>query len=216
MLEHYAADHNGTYAVSFRELGGNGLNAQYRGVESYITASTYKLFVAYGTLKKVEKGDWKWSDEVTGGRNLSTCFDDMIIKSDNPCAEALYEKIGYKKVIDDAHALGLPSTYIGPGGQYTSADDLTTFLTKLETGTLDLKKSSRERLLNAMKRNEHRAGIPSGTSGTVADKVGFLNGLLHDAAIVYSPKGAYVLTVMSDGATWGDIAEITRKIEELR
>ena len=58
--------------------------------------------------------------------------------------------------------------------------------------------------------------MPAGASGSVADKVGFLNGLLHDAAIVYSPKGDYALTVMSDGSSWANIAEITRKIEALR
>ena len=50
----------------------------------------------------------------------------------------------------------------------------------------------------------------------MADKVGFLDGLLHDAAIVYSPSGTYVLVIMTDGSSWAEIAALTRKIEELR
>lgn len=216
MLQHYATDNPGTYGVSFRELGGRGLSASYNENQSFITASTYKLYVAYSVLKRIEKNDWKWSDKVTGGRNVSTCFDDMIVNSDNPCAEAMYKKIGYQTVINEARALGLSSTILAGDGQRTSAGDLTTFLVKLENKTLGLKDSSRSRLIDAMKRNVYRQGVPAGANGTVADKVGFLNGLLHDASIVYSPKGTYALTIMTNGSTWGKIAEITRKIEELR
>lgn len=216
MLKHYDEDHAGVFGVSFVELGGRGLSAQHDSTKSFVTASTYKLFVAYDTLRKVEKDDWEWSDEVVGGRNLSTCFDDMIVKSDNACAEALYKKIGYKKVINDVRALGLTNTFLGSDGQETSAGDLALFLRKLYDGSIGLKSSSRDRLIDAMKRNMYRGGIPAGTSGAVANKVGFLNGLFHDASIVYSSKGNYVLVIMSDGSSWANIAEITKKIESLR
>ncbi|HEY0965741.1 MAG TPA: serine hydrolase [Candidatus Saccharimonadales bacterium] len=215
MLQHYAEDQTGEFGVSFMELGGSK-SAQYNSTKSFITASTYKLFVAYDTLRKVEKGDWSWSDSVVDGRNLSTCFDDMIVKSDNNCAEALYKKIGYKKVIEDVRKLGLGNTVLAKDGQRTTAGDLSLFLSKLYSGSLGLKTSSKDRLLSAMKRNVYRSGIPAGASGTVADKVGFLNGLLHDASIVYSPKGNYILVIMSDGSSWANLAEITRKIESLR
>lgn len=215
-LEHFAKDTPGTYGVSFNEIGGRGLTANYNNSESFITASTYKLFVAYSVLKRVDKGEWKLTNEVTSGRNVSTCLDDMIVKSDNPCAKAMYEKIGYQTVINEARALGLSKTTLARDGQRTSAGDLALFLNKLETKKLGLKDESHSRLLNAMKRNVYRSGVPAGASGDVADKVGFLNGLLHDASIVYSPKGTYVLVVMTNGSTWGNIAELTRKIEALR
>jgi beta-lactamase class A len=140
----------------------------------------------------------------------------MIVKSDNACAEALYKKIGYQKTIDDVRKLGLPNTVLDSEAQKTSAGDLATFLTKLQSGSIGLKDSSRERLLDAMKRNQYRQGIPSGASGAVANKVGFLNGLLHDAAIVNSSKGDYVLVIMTDGSSWANIADLTQKIESLR
>lgn len=215
MLQHYAEDHAGVFGVSFTELSG-GKRAEYNSSQQFITASTYKLFVAYGTLRKIESNEWKWDDPSAGGRTVGTCFDDMIIRSDNPCAEDLYQKIGYKKTIEDVRALGLSNTVLDAEAQKTTAGDLTLFLTKLYDGSIGLKDENRERLINVMKQNIHRSGIPAGANGTVADKVGFLNGLLHDAAIVYSPKGNYVLTVMSSGGTWGNIAEITRNIEALR
>jgi len=86
----------------------------------------------------------------------------------------------------------------------------------LQSGQLLSKQASRDRLLSAMKRNIYRQGIPAGTSAQVADKVGFLDGLFHDAGIIYSRKGTYVLTIMSDGSNWATIAQLTREIESLR
>ncbi len=215
LITHYAQDNPGTFGVSLVELTGKRRSADYNSDRVFHPASTYKLFIAYSTLKRVESGDFKWSDKVTGDRNLSTCFDDMIVKSDNPCAEKLLEKIGFSDITNEMEALGLRKTSFMGTQMESTAGDLTIFLTKLESGQM-LKKDSRERLINAMHRNQYRQGIPAGASGQVADKVGFLSGLLHDAAIVDSPSGKYVLTIMSDGSTWNGIAELVRKIETLR
>ena len=218
LLKFYDEDTPGTFGVSFVELGGRGLSASHNSSTRFTTASTYKLFVAYGTLRKVDAGKWKWTDaNIASGRNLSTCFDDMIVKSDNACAEALLKKYGLTQLTKDIAAIGLYNSGFTLGDTpLTTASDLTLFLTKLQNNQLPIKSASRDRLLSAMKRNVYRAGIPSGASGQTADKVGFLNGLLHDAAIVYSPKGTYALTILTDGSTWANIAELTRKIEALR
>jgi hypothetical protein len=68
-----------------------------------------------------------------------------------------------------------------------------------------------------MKGNVYRQGIPSGIpNARVADKVGFLDALLHDASIVYSPKGTYVLIILTNNASWGNIAELAKEIESVR
>jgi beta-lactamase class A len=66
-----------------------------------------------------------------------------------------------------------------------------------------------------MKGNVYRKGIPAGVNGTVADKVGFLDALLHDAAIVYGPHGTYVLAIMTDGSSWATIADLAGQIDAL-
>lgn len=72
------------------------------------------------------------------------------------------------------------------------------------------------RLISAMTANVYRKGIPAGANGTVADKVGFMDALLHDAAIVYSPSGTYVLVIMSDGSSWATIADLSSQVDTLR
>ncbi len=216
-LRFYDEDNAGVFGVSFVEIGGQGLSAQHNGNRQFVTASTYKLFVAFSVLRRVDAGQMKWDDaNIAGGRNLSTCFDDMIVKSDNACAEALIKKIGAKDLNDDIKSLGLSNTAFKSDNNVTTANDLANYLGQLEQGRMPIKPESRERLLGAMKRNVYRQGVPAGSSGQTADKVGFLWGLLHDAAIVYSPKGTYVLSVMTDGSSWGNIADLTRKIEALR
>lgn len=216
-LKFYDDDNQGVFGVSFQELGGQGLSAQHNGNRQFVTASTYKLFVAFSTIKKVESGQMSWNDaNIASGRDLAKCFDDMIVKSDNPCAEALIKKIGAKELNADIKSLGLGSTAFRADNNVTTANDLANYLTQLEKGTMPIKSENRSRLLAAMKRNVYRQGVPAGASGQVADKVGFLWGLLHDATIVYSPKGTYVLVVLTDGSSWANIADITRKIEALR
>lgn len=147
---------------------------------------------------------------------MSQCFEDMIAKSDNACAESLLMKVGLRKQTDEMNDLGLKSsTFMKSGGPFTTANDLAIFLASLESGQ-SLQGESRSRLIGSMTRNIYRQGVPAGASGTVADKVGFMNGLLHDAAIVYSPSGTYALAVMTEGSSWAAIADLTREIEKIR
>lgn len=217
LMANYAKDHPGTYGVQLIELSGNRRRAAYNESKQFVTASTYKLFVAYGTLKKIEANEWQWSNSSAGGRDTAACFDDMIVKSDNACAEALLQRYGYSNLTRDIRALGLSSAsgFIGDGPKSTAAD-LALFMAMLESGQMPIQPASRDRFLGALRRNTYRQGIPAGANGQVADKVGFLNGLLHDAAIVYSPSGTYVLVVMTDGSSWANIAELTRQIDALR
>ncbi len=214
LIAQFAESHPGTYGVSFAELDGKKRHAAYRADTVYRTASTYKLFVAYGLLKRVESGAWHWTDQIQGGRDLTKCLDDMIVKSDNPCGETMLEKIGYKTLTNEIRAIGLAKSSFVNNFPETTASDLTTFVGALQSGQL-LNASNTNTLLAAMKRNVYRQGIPAGATGAVADKVGFLDAFLHDAAIVYSPSGMYALTIMTESSSWANIAELTRQIEKL-
>ncbi len=217
LLKHFAESHPGTYGVSFAELSGARRHASYNGDTQFTTASTYKLFVAYSSLLRIEKGEWQWSDQINGGRDLTRCLDDMIVKSDNACADTLLRKIGFSNITNEAKAIGATKTsFLGSDGIKSTAQDQAVFLSALQSGQLLSQQTNRDILINAMKRNVYRKGIPAGTSGTVANKVGFLDALLHDSGIVYSPSGPYVLVIMTNNSSWANIAELTRQIEALR
>ena len=53
--------------------------------------------------------------------------------------------------------------------------------------------------------------MPAGT--TVVHKIGILDGELNDAALVTTgPRGAYILTVCTEGGRWSLIADVARTI----
>lgn len=209
----YLVEQKGDFAISVRQLDGARLSADARGGTIYTPASTYKLFVAYAVLKRIESGQMRWDDQAVNGRTVAACFDTMIIHSDNPCAEWFGQTIGWRTITDMLRAMGLSSatSLNTPRGFEATANDEVTFLAKLQSGQI-LSPTSTERLLDVMKRQIYRSGIPAGAGGLVADKVGFLDGLLHDAAIVYAPSGTYVVVIMSNGSSWGQIADAARQI----
>ncbi len=216
LIQNYADAHAGTYAANITEVGGSFRHASYNGGRSFVTASTYKLYVAYSTLLRIESGEWKWTDQTHGGRDLAKCFDDMLVVSDNECAHAMLNRIGFTNITNEARAIGSSNTSFLGDNIVTTADDLNVLLVSLYNGQILSKQSNRDLLINTMKRNIYRQGIPKGTGLVVADKVGFLWDLLHDAAIVYSPTGNYVLTIMTEGASWSNIAELSAQLENLR
>lgn len=218
LMQNYAQTHQGVYGISLVELSGKRRHAAYRGNVQFTTASTYKLFVAYSTLRRVESGAWQWSDQIHGGRDLAKCFDDMIVLSDNECAHALLDKIGFREITSEARAIGAVNTsFLGNDGIKSTAEDEAVLLSLLYSNQILNQQTSRDRWVNALKRNIYRQGIPRGVpSAVVANKVGFLEGLLHDAAIVYAPTGNYVLVILTEGSSWANIAELTREIEALR
>jgi len=218
LLKKYADSHPGTYGVSLRELSGQRRNASYRASTQYTTASTYKLFVAYSTLLRIESGAWHWSDDIIDGQSLTECFEDMIELSDNDCGVALLRKVTPKNLTNEAHAIGAANTSFAVSDNIKStAEDESLLLSLLESGQILSQQSSRDIWIASMKKNVYRQGIPKGIpSAVVADKVGFMDDWLHDAAIVYSPKGTYVLVVMTENASWVNIAELAGQIETLR
>jgi len=208
LLANYAHDHPGTFGVSFIEMDGKKRRAEFQGDKVFVTASTYKLFAAYELLKQIDQGKRSWDAE-------SGCFNKMITYSDNTCAEAYLDSLGLSTISKDIQAIGLKnSTFMKSGGPFTTANDLTLLVGMLQSQQ-NFSAVNRDRLISAMKANVYRKGIPAGVNGTVANKVGFMDGLLHDAAIVYGPKGTYVLTIMTDGSSWATIADFAKQIDAL-
>lgn len=199
----------GDFAISVRKLGDSGVHSN--GDKQYHPASTYKLFVAYSVLKRVDGGQMSLGQTASGGQTVAQCLDNMIVNSDNACAEWFGQAIGWNTLTNEARAIGASRTTLSRPFVST-ANDLALFLQKLESNQLGLSEPSRARLLDAMKRQVFRKGIPTGVGVPVADKVGFLEGYLHDAAIVYSPSGVYVLVIYSNGSSWGAIADAARQI----
>jgi beta-lactamase class A len=202
---------NRPYAVVVVDVSGKGRDFAVNPDKVFTTASTYKLFVAYSMLTAVENGT-SWNSSLAG-TTLSTCFQRMIVNSDNACPEAWLSRKSFKGVEKQARSIGASSTLFTVGNLRTTPRDLATMLSKVYAGTI-MSPESNKRLTDTMKVQQYRDGIPKGigANGVVADKVGFLNGYLHDAGIVYSDQGDYVMVIMTERSSWGQIAETAKAV----
>lgn len=189
---------------------GRSITASVNGSKRFEAASTYKLFVAYAVFQQINAGAMHWTDSING-KSAEQCFDDMIVKSDNPCAIAFGNKIGWGNIDNMIHGAGFNGTTVSGSTKYTNASDLAAYLQRLQAGTL-FNSSDTDRLVGAMKRQIYRSGIPAGTGLAVADKVGFVDNVIHDAGIVYGPHGPYIMVVMTSNSSWGAIANAARQI----
>ncbi len=189
---------------------GRGITGGVNAGKQFEAASTYKLFVAYAIFQQINSGAMQWTDTING-KPADQCFEAMIVKSDNPCALAFGNKIGWGTIDNMIHGIGFNSTTLSGSTKYTTAGDLAAYLQRLQAGTL-LNGADQGRLVDAMKRQIYRAGIPAGTGLPVADKVGFVDNVIHDAGIVYGPNGPYIMVVMTSNSSWGAIADIARQI----
>lgn len=199
-------------AIRYIDTNERGWDVGSNAHHKLTMASTYKLFVGYAVLKRVDEGSIKLADPV-GGSTFDGCMRKMIINSDNQCAIAMGERVGWNNIVADGKALGA-SDLDWTDDAHGSVSDCAVLLGKLARNEV-LTEQSRNYYLELMRTQVYRQGIPAGTSYTVADKVGFLGPQLNDAAIVYAPDLTHVIVIYTSGESWATIAEITRQIESL-
>ena len=216
LIRDFAATHPGTYAVATIELNDNR-SAFYNQTVGTVPASTYKLFVAYVALKQIEQGSLSFSSPTSAG-SLDACLQKMILVSDNTCAMAILDLLGWSQAEGQIKAAGFSSTNINnSGGGYmtSTASDIANLLKGFYDGSL-LSTSSTDYLFGLMKQQVYRSGIPAGSFGAVvADKVGFLYTWNHDAAIVYAPNSTYILVILTTNSGFAQIKDLAGQIYNL-
>lgn len=202
------------YEVAVYDLKTGKSKIQIDADTAMTSASTYKLFIAYSMIHAVETGQVTW-DSALNGMTLSSCMATMIINSDNSCPEAWLARYGFSTVTQQAHDIGAANTNFVPYGMTTTANDLATVLKGFYSNSI-ASPDSTDQLFSLMETQVYREGIPAGigSDGVVQDKVGFMDGLLHDAAIVRSDKGDYAMVIMTDGSSWNKIAQASLLIYE--
>ena len=217
-IEDFALTHKGSYRVAAVQLSGTGnRSAFYNPDQKIITASTFKLFVAYGIMQKIDAGELTMGS-IVANSTVESCMYKMIHFSDNNCGKALQLQLGWATFDSKLASDGFTATKLNnssAGDKWSTARDEMSLLTKLYNHEL-LTSESTDYLLNLMKNQIYRSGIPAGSRGAVvANKVGYLYGLTHDIGIVYSPKATYAVAIMTDGsAGWTNIKQLSQLIHD--
>ncbi|MEK7603174.1 MAG: serine hydrolase [Patescibacteria group bacterium] len=202
-------------AVDFQQIDGSKTAGLDDG-RLFFSASVYKSLVAWRVLTEAEEGRLDPTKPLVGGKNLDECLEEMIVVSASNCAEGVVKKYGGYTALDNFINQHEISGIQLSRGLSVSADGMRQFLHKLHGEKL-MNKSGTDKLISYMKRQNYRKGIPAGSAGEVADKVGYnpRNPSWHDAAIVYHPKSTYSLVVLTaSGGQFPMIADLAKQISD--
>lgn len=200
-------------AISVVDLTNGWGRYDYNANVQFTSASTYKLYVAYAMIQDVEQGRRNWNSSLNG-QTFESCLSTMIINSNNACPESYLVSNGYSVVNRRIREIGISDqTQLALYDVRTTAGDLSLTLERLYKGEL-MSEDNKNRLLSLMEQQVYRWGIPTGVGdrGVVYDKVGWLDMLEHDAAIVSSDKGDYVLVIMTNGESREYLAKVSEYI----
>ncbi|MEO6761699.1 MAG: serine hydrolase [Candidatus Saccharimonadales bacterium] len=200
LINNWQTSHGGQTAVYFQELAGQNRAAVANQNTLFQAASVYKLYVFDFLLNGVANHTIDPTTQLAEGKDIAACVSAMILVSDNPCPEAAVAKYGWDAINNFVSGQGLPAVGFLDGNSAVTAAGVGTYLQKLQAGSL-LSPEDTVTVLGYMGSQKYRSGIPAGLpAATVQDKVGFIAGIWNDAAIVHSPKGDYVLVVLTNGA----------------
>jgi beta-lactamase class A len=221
---------NGTTAVYIKKLN-SGVSAAIDEDGIFPTASLFKIPILVELLRQQGLGmvdmntkivlQQKYWAEGSGvlqaqiGKSFTVqqLVDYMIGVSDNTAALALLDLVGTDNVNLTLQANGLEETRLrigwptkNWGGQEgentTTAREMGTLLEKIATGTMLGQKGS-EDAVRILSQKQQVAWLPvqlpPGTR--VAHKTGELEGVRHDAGVVYAPHGAFVVVVLTEDIT---------------
>lgn len=220
LINSYVQGQAGNWNIFVKKLD-TGQWATYRSDQPQTTASLYKLFVLDEVFREWDAGtldlDEQWritsreaaEDQaidnlkftIGGTYAISYLLNRMIAVSDNTAAAALVDRVGLDRVNRTIQNLGLKNTYLDfSADNLTTAEDIATLLERIALGQAVSQAASR-RMLDLLLAQELNDLIPAGVYNfvPVAHKTGTLDGLRHDAAIVYGPSGPYIFIAMSSG-----------------
>jgi beta-lactamase class A len=219
VLDAWSASHSsGQWSVEVQGLGDDKTQAAINPNIKYDPASVFKLYFTYTLFQNYSIDSLSKNFVTVQGRgsvSMKDCLDLMIKNSDNPCGEAMGNRLGWGKTTKALQKIGILNTDLNNlSGLTTTATDINLFLQKLNAGQL-MSADDQQYLINLMQQQKYRQGIPAGCSGcVVADKTGDLGFVRHDVGIVHYPGGSYTLTIMTNGASYGQIAQLSAQVQD--
>lgn len=199
-VDGWLARQNGDYGIVVYDPASQQIIAQHNSDKLFFAASIYKLYVVYLALQDVDTAKYSLQEPFLAGKTRQQCLYDAIQSSDSPCAETLLAETGQAQANARLTALGLQHATFPDFT--TSAAEVARLLARLQSRQ-DLSETSTNSLLESMKNQVYRNGLPKGVpSATVYDKVGFSETPnYHDVGIIRLPNNReYIVAFLSEGA----------------
>lgn len=141
--------------------------------------------------------------------NIEDLIEIMVVESDNTATNMLIDYLGFDVLNDYFRKLGLNDTVLTRKmmdfesrkegmDNFTSASDLAYILRQMYYKRL-INKTLSQRCLEILKRQRVRDRIPAQLpfDAVVAHKTGLEKGICHDAGIIFTPKGDFIVCVLT-------------------
>ncbi|HSR26065.1 MAG TPA: serine hydrolase [Candidatus Eisenbacteria bacterium] len=223
--------------VTLTELEGSSPQTwSLNGDQRFVAASTYKLPLLMEEAQNLAGGRWHGTDRLCyqDGDQEDGYYNDygdgaclsrsqlehrVGLNSDNTAARILVRYDGGPAALNRyAQAHGArASIFFDPNT--TTSNDLARLLVDEAAGRAG-GKAAQQYLYSMLTHTSYEQGIPAGVPGgtTVVHKIGIVDDIVNDAALVpKGPRGAYVLTICTQGGPGGDagwkvLADISRAV----
>jgi beta-lactamase class A len=215
-LERLIGDQEDHYGVYLKDLT-TGKGAAVNADKVFNAASVFKLEVLYEVFRQRALGLLSFDElleitpyyatfdlgtlklEAGQSESIAEALFYMTSVSDNVSAVLLQDRAGAGNINATMAALGLKATGLFTEGIPATAEDLGVLLEAIAKGP-GVDDESREQMIELLTHetfdNGVVAGVPKGTK--VAHKTGNWSDATNDAAIVFAPRGQYLLVVLSD------------------
>lgn len=235
IIEPILENENGDYSVFIENLS-TGESFQLNSDKKMLAASLYKLWVMGSVYEKLTTEEIKretvLSEEIPKlneafdiatesaelkegsiSMTVNQALEEMITVSHNYAALLLSRAVRLSNVSKFMEEHNYQNSHLNP--PTTNARDIAAFFKDLYEKKL-VSTASSEEMLEMLKRQELNDRIPKylPRETIIAHKTGELDGVKHDAGIVYSDSGDYIIVLMSDTDDQTNAAEVEAKISE--
>lgn len=214
MLSHWVANHNGEHSIDFQTVNGR-MVGNINPHQIRPSTGVYRMFIGSLIYNKIASGSISTATVLANGQSVGTCLDRMLAESEAGCTNVLGDMVDWGASDSLLKSQGFESTTLTAGAGLTSASDLSKWFARVYSGNI-VTKSHSSALLQNLNREVNRSGIPAGSPGMfVANKAGSAGRTRHEAAIIYHPGGMYILSIMSEGSTASNFADLAREINKI-
>ncbi len=167
-----------------------GLDVDFRA------ASTTKVLTAAAFMHQVEQGNATLATQINGA-SAQTMLQSMLQQSNNAAWKAFNDYLGQENLEAYARSIGLSSFAVTDNT--IRAHDQAKLLTKLYDNELT-STTHTQMILSFMQNTDNERLIPAAlpTGATVYHKYGYLEGELHDSAIITYAGHTFVLVIYTN------------------
>ena len=235
VIEPILKEEQGEYAVVIENLT-TGETFELNSDREFLAASLYKLWVMAAVFEKMEQGTLDKDDvmaeevaklneqfdiatesaELTEGSfsmSVTEALNKMITVSHNYAALLLSRAVRLSSVASFMDKHGYDNSSLNP--PTTTAADIAIFYKDLYERKLVSPEASIE-MMELLKKQEWNDRIPKYLPAEIvsAHKTGELDQAKHDAGIVFTENGNYIIVLMSETNSQANAAEVEARISE--